>query len=158
MDFIFNSKKDSYTKHFITILTGKRVKYFGEIVNQEMKHSSIGLIAKDLWETINFNRHDLEKDVFVIMPDHIHAVVWLKFDASDKDEHPQKMFKGEQFKLNRLDVIVKSYKAAVTKLVNLSGESMKWHRGYYHRVITSWMEYENTKKYISNNPKNYKHR
>ncbi|MFM6984849.1 MAG: hypothetical protein ACKOXF_12000 [Chitinophagaceae bacterium] len=155
MESIFNLRNEEYTRHFVTILTCKRIKYFGRIENGMMNYSNEGRIAAEVLNSTGLKSHDIKIDQFVIMPEHIHVIVLIKSDPFKQNLNPLVMKKGEIFKLNRLDGIIRTYKATVTKLVNNSGGNIKWHRGYHHRVIATSQEYENTKSYIINNPKNY---
>jgi putative transposase len=63
--------------YFITICTKNRVKYFGEIVDGRMQYSNTGAIADVLWYEIKNHSHDVEFGEFVVMPNHIHAILTL---------------------------------------------------------------------------------
>jgi putative transposase len=68
--------------YFITICTANREPILGKIVNTEMVLSSIGVIVKEEWEKSFLIRRELFCDVYVIMPNHIHAI--LRIDNNDK--------------------------------------------------------------------------
>jgi hypothetical protein len=60
--------------YFVTICTGKRVRYFGSVVMHRMILSDIGKIARsELLKTPGI-RSNVVIDEWVIMPDHIHVV------------------------------------------------------------------------------------
>ena len=61
--------------YFITICTAGHEYYFGEIVNKKMALSEIGLLAQIEWEKSFVIRAELFCDYFVIMPNHIHAIL-----------------------------------------------------------------------------------
>jgi len=63
--------------YFVTICTKHRVQYFGEIVNDEMQYSELGLIAVREWIESAALRPDMELDMgcFQVMPNHIHGIV-----------------------------------------------------------------------------------
>jgi REP element-mobilizing transposase RayT len=155
MEKVFNDFNYAYTRLFITILTYKRVKYFGNIEEQTMVYSKAGKIAKEIWQNIDFNRQDIIRDDFVIMPEHIHAIICLKTDNQFSNNESLVFKKGEVFKLERIETIIKVFKSTVTKLVRESGGNIKWQKGFHCRIITSNREYEFKKEYIRTNPQNY---
>ena len=63
--------------YFITLVTQRRVCNLGIITDGEMTLSGFGQIVKTEWEK-SFNiRNELFLDEYVIMPNHIHAIVIL---------------------------------------------------------------------------------
>ena len=61
--------------YFITICTKNREYLFGDIKNGKMILNEFGEIAKhELLKSSNI-RKELEIDCFVIMPNHVHAIV-----------------------------------------------------------------------------------
>jgi len=66
--------------YFITICTSGHDYYFGQIMNKQMILSDIGLLVQKEWEK-SFNiRKELRCDTFVIMPNHIHAIIRIEND------------------------------------------------------------------------------
>ena len=61
--------------YFLTFCCQGRAHVFGEIVNGEMVLNEYGLIAQNEWLKTPEVRPNIELDVFVIMPNHIHAIV-----------------------------------------------------------------------------------
>ena len=47
MEFAFNKFNEEYTQHFVTLLTWKRCKYFGEIEGGVMKYTNEGNTAAE---------------------------------------------------------------------------------------------------------------
>jgi putative transposase len=63
--------------YFITICCEDRICRFGEIENGEMKLNEMGLIAFNEWLKTSEIRQNVELDVFVVMPNHIHGIIIL---------------------------------------------------------------------------------
>jgi putative transposase len=63
--------------YFITICTKGRESYFGEIVNEKMQLSPVGVIADILWYEIKNHAKNVQLDEFVVMPNHIHGIIIL---------------------------------------------------------------------------------
>ena len=63
--------------YFITICTGGREHFFGEIINGEMHLSEIGKIAHEEWfKTLEIRKDmNLQLHEFVVMPNHIHGII-----------------------------------------------------------------------------------
>ena len=68
--------------YFITICTDNREHYFGEIVNGEISLSEMGLIIQQEWNKSFEIRTELFCDVYVIMPNHIHAILRIENNNS----------------------------------------------------------------------------
>lgn len=61
--------------YFITICTGKRKHYFGNIENGIMHLSGIGEIAEKYWLEIPNHFPFIELGNFVVMPNHVHGIL-----------------------------------------------------------------------------------
>ena len=61
--------------YFITICTHDREHYFGEIQNDKMVLSEVGIIADLLWHQIPIHHKNVELGDFVVMPNHIHGIL-----------------------------------------------------------------------------------
>ncbi len=64
--------------YFITICTAGHDCYFGGIVNKKMVLSDIGSLVQLEWEKSFVIRAELFCDYFVIMPNHIHAILRIE--------------------------------------------------------------------------------
>lgn len=62
-------------KYFVTICTSGREHSFGEIINDKMQLSPVGVIADVLWHELKNHFDNIELDAFVVMPNHIHGIV-----------------------------------------------------------------------------------
>jgi REP element-mobilizing transposase RayT len=65
--------------YFITINTVHHCCFFGSIVDKEMHLSAYGRIVADEWDKSFEIRQELFCDAFVIMPNHIHAILRIQF-------------------------------------------------------------------------------
>ncbi|HMT27289.1 MAG TPA: hypothetical protein PKD96_03220, partial [Candidatus Absconditabacterales bacterium] len=72
--------------YFVTICTKNRENYFGEIIDSEMIFSEMGIVAKKCRSEILNQFPNTFLDEFVIMPNHIHGIVFLNYgDAVNYD-------------------------------------------------------------------------
>ena len=63
--------------YFITICCYNRKCLFGDVINGEMVLNEYGTIACNEWLNTPNIRKNVELDVFVIMPNHIHGIIIL---------------------------------------------------------------------------------
>jgi len=70
--------------YFITIVTKDRIKYFGNIENTQMILSDIGIIAEKCWLELPDHFPFVLLDEFVVMPDHIHGIIFINNFTHDK--------------------------------------------------------------------------
>lgn len=63
--------------YFITICSYKRKEIFGEIENGLMHLNNVGKIIQTSWYQIPENYDNIKLDDFVIMPNHIHGIIWI---------------------------------------------------------------------------------
>jgi len=62
--------------YFITICVKDREYLFGKIENNEMILNDAGIMLNKWWKKIPEKFHDIELDVYQIMPNHFHAIVF----------------------------------------------------------------------------------
>ena len=65
--------------YFITIVTRNRIPIFGSFFNSKLVLSKTGQIARSEWFRTKQLRNSVElfEDEFVVMPNHIHGIIWL---------------------------------------------------------------------------------
>lgn len=146
--------------YFITICTKDRVHYFGEIIKNPidigiqkaafLHETEIGHVAHDHWLQIPKYSPFVELDEFVIMPDHIHGILFI--NKPDKTNWQPNKF-GVQ--IQNLAAVIRGYKSSVKKYANENAIEFAWQAGYYDRVIRNEKEYQNIGPYIYNNPEQW---
>ncbi|MFI5162200.1 MAG: transposase [Sphingobacteriales bacterium] len=149
----------SHGLYFITICTKNRIRYFGEIENDiqnnegntaSLQVTDIGKIAYDNWLRIPTYHPYVEVDEFVIMPDHMHGILFI--NKPDKMTWEINKFGAQR---NNLASIVRGYKSSVKQYANINNLEFYWQPGYYDRVIRSEKEHRNVIQHIFNNPDNW---
>ena len=63
--------------YFITIVTYGRECLFGSVIDGAMHLNVYGQVVADEWGRTPIIRAEMEMDAFVIMPNHIHGVVYI---------------------------------------------------------------------------------
>lgn len=160
-------KKWDYTSgcYFVTMNTHKSRALFGATVNGKMVLSEAGRIAENCWREIPVHFPKATLDEFVIMPNHMHGIVWLEGrDASTPSSTPHRPQFGKPI-AGALGTVVGAYKAAVTREMNrrglefqarpAAGASAIWHRNYWDVIVRDEKALAGIRKYIRFNPQNY---
>jgi putative transposase len=139
--------------YFITLVTQKRLPLFGELLAETMKLSSIGEIVRSEWERTGELRPDITLDEYVIMPNHFHAIFFIKESFRGPEPAVAKSVAAHRSaQLRRpprsLGSIIAGFKSAASRRAKQS----LWQRNYYDRVIRDEEELNRIRNYIVYNP------
>ena len=147
--------------YFVTLITYHRMHLFGDIIHGINKLSPYGHIAFNRWTQLGKRFPQSDFSTFVIMPNHVHGIIFLVRDANmesqlAKDQSPiLHRSRLPKIKAITLGTIVRAYKASVTFRINaMSGFNRHpvWQRNYYEQIISNEKELDNIWKYIEANP------
>jgi putative transposase len=131
--------------YFVTICAQNRLRLFGAIADGVMIRSQAGELISSIWESLPLRFPTVELDVFVVMPEHFHAIVALK--EAGIDTMP-------------LGNIIGAFKSLTTNVyihgVRESGwppfEQRLWQRNYYESIIRDADHLARVRNYILTNP------
>jgi len=154
--------------YFVTLVTWHREEIFGSISDREMVLSEIGQIVEKEWEKIEQIRQEIALDSYIVMPNHLHGIVWINDPVRQNQISPnknqcikikmnnRKTLQSEIYRPSRsLGSLIAGFKSAATKRVNklrnLPGHPL-WQRNYYDRIIRNEDELEQIRRYIEANP------
>nr|WP_317207139.1 transposase [Flavobacterium chungbukense] len=148
--------------YFITICTQNRKHYFGEIQNNKMILSHVGIIADLLWHQIPTHHKNVELGDFVVMPNHIHGILIINKPLNNANDvgmdHVQTGHalspRFQNIGKNTISSIVGSYKSAVTKHANRLEYPHQWQKLFYDNIIKDNNQYQRISDYIVSNPEN----
>ena len=162
--------------YFITLVTQDRACLFGEVVDGEMRMNEYGQIAWEEWFRSAEIRREIRlyPDEFVVMPNHIHGIVWIvepHVGATGPSPLPNHSSPNQPPPLpnglflpsshprgparRSLSSFIGGYKSAVTKQINaLRGApgAPVWQRNYYEHIIRNEDDLEAIRYYILTNP------
>ena len=149
----------SHGLYYLTICTLNRVPYFGEIISQRDIHGPetqdfaslqptiIGQVANEYWLDIPNHFPSIGVDDFVIMPNHIHGILFIN------NPHKKQWTKNEFGPQSRnLGSVIRGFKAAVKTYATKNNIDFGWQPRYYDHVIRTEKEYLAISSYIVNNP------
>ena len=147
--------------YFVTLVTYQRDALFGEIIDGEMKLNRKGKIVQEEWfASVNIRKEiRLPPEEFVIMPNHIHGIVWIENDASIAivvGANGRSPLLRSQMKPRSLGSFIAGFKSCVTKRIRDElNETGIWQRNYYERIIRNEKELDAICRYIESNPLNW---
>jgi len=145
----------------VTIVAWRRECLFGEVVNGEMMLSHYGEIVQKWWKDIPVHFVNVETGVFVIMPNHVHGIIFIserRGTVPVPEDLGNNDLGGETPPLRKptLGQIVAYFKYQSTKEMNLldnTGTFTKfWQRNYYEHIIRNEKDLQNKTDYINANP------
>jgi putative transposase len=122
--------------YFVTICTENRI--------PALEIPEMGKLLVEVWQTLPNRFPGVTLDEFVIMPDHVHCILWL--DATVKTPPT-------------LGRVIGAYKSLTTvgwlnynKSISKTCSKHLWQRGYYEHIIRNDQDLELTRQYIRDNP------
>jgi REP element-mobilizing transposase RayT len=158
--------------YFITICTGSREHYFGEILNGEMMLNVLGLKLNELIVEIQTHHPYAKTPVYQIMPNHVHLIVCIdgtkmkRNDGSDtacRDvacrvsttttaNKPNKKMQEIADQCGLLSIAMGGLKSALTKYAHANTIKFEWQTRFHDHIIRDKEEWERIANYIENNP------
>ncbi len=144
--------------YYVTVVAFRRECLFGEVVAGVMRLNALGSIVMECWDEIPSHFPNAGIDAFVIMPDHVHGIVFIYDDNSPSVEatHASPLQKRNGPAPRSLGAIVGSFKSSVTRRAGRELNSANiWQRNYYEHIVRNQTEYERITGYILANPTNW---
>lgn len=131
-------------KYFVTICTRDKSHYFGKIKDESMHYTPVGKYCKLQLEQIGQHYHYAEVPLFVVMPNHIHAIICI--DPSCRTHGP-----CVPTVRTALSVVVGGLKRAVTMFARRNGIEFGWQSRYHDHIIRGVQDGNKIADYIENN-------
>lgn len=133
----------------ITVVSQHREWFFGEVVEGRMVPNPVGAMVATVWQGIVHEYPRVTLDAFVVMPNHLHAIVWLS--AEGPAGNPVLGDVVQRFKT----ITTIRYSAGVHDHDWPPYDRRLWQRSYYDHVIRSADDLDHARRYIAANPANW---
>jgi putative transposase len=161
---------------FATLVTQGRETLFGQIVNGEMMLSPLGRVVMTMWQRLPSHFSQVRLDEFIVMPNHLHGIIWLlnngesrdkvsSVEAQFEDSLPvqwvgqgttaQEMSHPHRLESGSLGAVVGNFKSVTTRRINQMRHSPGapvWQRNYYEHIVRDEHELNTIRQYILDNP------
>jgi REP element-mobilizing transposase RayT len=130
--------------YFVTICVNQGLPLLSQISDRQIFPSESGHMVQTMWDELSLHYPGVATDVFVLMPDHIHGIIWLT-----EDNH-QSMTLGD---------VVHRFKSFTTAKYRQGVKSLGWQpfikrfwqRNYYEKILRDEQSLEKIRNYILNN-------
>jgi len=141
--------------YYVTICTWNRDCIFGEIINGEMKLNEFGEVVNREWLCSSEIRREIELDEFVVMPNHIHGIIFINGNGNTAHDLGANGCSPLRKRSRSLSSFIAGYKSAVTKSINILRNTPGmpvWQRNYFEHIIRNEYGLFRIREYIRNNP------
>ena len=126
-------------------------------------------IVQETWDRLPIRFPNVQVDEFVIMPNHIHGIIWIVGAGFSRpkmiiEENVVAIHRGARTAPLRrgitLGKAVAYFKHQSAKAINISWGDPNpaipvWQRNYHDRIIRNEDELNRVRQYILDNPKNW---
>ena len=134
---------------FVTWQTAHNKSIFGAIVGDRCELNELGRRVEEYWREMPAKYPELELDEFVVMPNHFHAIVRIRFRPTNKEHHLG-------FLLGRFKGVAGYIYGKMRRAgeVDDIGDHL-WQFDYWDKIVTSEGQLAAYRRYIRDNPKNW---
>lgn len=141
---------------FITASVQEHGNIFGRVREGSVEYSSAGKAAIYEWLDIPSQFPDIILDHWVLMPDHLHAIVAVKSDYTiiPKGKHKR----NDVIPIIEISIssVVNRYKESVRKWFMKNGsQTFSWKPGFYMNSIRDDKMLQSARDYILHNPEKH---
>ncbi len=156
--------------YFVTICVQERKSLLGAIEDNSVALSQIGKFVYLGLEQISDSFESVELDEFIIMPNHIHAIIMINNDDVETMEDRSKTVATEfiasnikdnpmQTKPATLGKIIRFFKVQTTHTIRneCNFSNFQWQANYYDHIVRNENELNRIREYIMNNPVKWPH-
>jgi REP element-mobilizing transposase RayT len=139
--------------YFVTVCTQDNRHLFGDVVEGQMRLNESGETVRACWLWLAKRYSHVELDEWIVMPNHIHAIVRIHDRRGGSGTAPGGASRCAPTKpLGRL---IGAFKTVSTKRFNeIRGTpgTVVWQRNYYEHIIRNEDECEKIREYVRRNP------
>jgi fatty-acyl-CoA synthase len=142
--------------YFCTIVTSRREPLLGDVVDGAMQPNDYALAVEQCWADLPHHYPHLQLDAFVVMPNHVHAIVALTAAAGVAAGFKPAATKTK--KTHGLSEVIRAFKTFSAQRINESRRTPGagvWQHGYYEHIIRDEAGLNRIRDYISTNPQRW---
>ncbi len=147
--------------YYVTICTQDRECLFGDIADDSMRLNDVGKMVETAWEALPSRFPSLDLDAFVVMPNHLHGIIFLVgaglVPARDQGDHKGRPYARMAPTLGDVlgtfkSITTVAYTRGVKQLAWPAFRGRIWQRNYYEHIIRDEASLHGIREYITNNP------
>ena len=167
--------------YFVTLVSSQRDCLFGNVIEGEMQVNRYGKIVQQVMQNLPNHYPYITLETFVVMPNHIHAVVVLRANDDDymgrggslRDPNSSQVndasgcvavpghgqtrpyYRMRRHGLPEIVRALKSFSARRINQVRGTHGIAVWQRNYYEHIIRNQNELDAVREYIVDNPRQW---
>jgi REP element-mobilizing transposase RayT len=145
--------------YFVTLCTKDRTHVFGEILKGEMCLNPLGGIVHECWNDLPNHYAAIELDAFVVMPNHVHGIIFIVDPVGPIHESTLPKTTRER-RTMLLSKTIGRFKMNSAKRINemrdTSGTPV-WQRNYFEHIVRNDKSLNRIREYIAANPHRWQH-
>ena len=131
--------------YFITVCVQDMQCRFGKVRDGVMTLNESGKIVNNQWNWMLEQYPYIDRDEFVIMPNHVHGILQIVGNGRDRSLRVQKT--------KTISELIGAFKTTSSKIIHLAGQlDFKWQKFFYDHIIRDEKELHIIREYIVNNP------
>ena len=156
--------------YYVTVCAFNKDCIFGQVVGQQMHENVCGHVVREQWFESAKKRKEIELDAFIVMPNHMHGVLWI---LGPRGEHVlmksgfvlprERMPKARPrskgvipaMRPRSLASWAAGFKSAITSRVRKvwnRPQDAVWQEDYFERIVRDEEELNRIREYILTNP------
>ncbi len=138
----------------MTLCSYQKQCLFGEDADGQIRLNGVALLVHKEWLRTAQVRPYIELDTYVVMPNHLHAVLVFTGENLDSVRIPRaKKEVGPILVAESLGAVIAQFKSIVTKRSRVMGlKGSIWQRNYYEQMIQDEESLNCIREYIETNP------
>ena len=136
--------------YFITICIQSMEPRLGSIVDSSVVLNAAGEMVASIWESNAARFAGIALDDFVVMPNHLHAIIFLGADPELAEAKATLSRVVQGFKSESTVRYIEGVKSGSFPPFN----RVLWQRGFYDRIIRNQDRWTAARRYIEVNPAN----
>jgi REP element-mobilizing transposase RayT len=144
--------------YFVTVVTYQRQPVFGGVADGRMVLNTAGRGVAREWLTTAQRRRNVRLDDFIVMPNHVLAIVHITTELPrprEADEPDSPLLRSPP---HSVGAIIRGFKAATTAELNRRADCPGrplWQANYHDRILRTGPEIIAARRYIRMNPGNW---
>lgn len=145
--------------YFVTMCTRQRRCWLSQVIDSTVQLSPIGTIVAEEWQRISVIRPAATLDAWVVMPNHVHAILGIGNDGSETatggavSTQQSPPLPPSTLRAGSLGAIIGQFKSLATKRIWAAGfRDFGWQARFHDTIIRNQRMLSNIQTYIMDNP------
>jgi REP element-mobilizing transposase RayT len=137
--------------YFVTIKVQKQLRLFGDVEEERVRLSPAGEMVEQVWAEVPTTYAGVDVDSFIVMPDHVHAILVLDNLAAGAVSQTRPLALPDivhRFK----SFTTAEYRHGVNQRHWPRFAGTLWQRSYHDHIIRNDADLNRIREYIAQNP------